>query len=118
MFASSGRWLGVRRPPHQGARTGPAAAFADTLFVHGKDRGARIIKRATNEVIKNLSEYRRRQLGVSELHAGTGPKDTLKAIRRLEAGKLDKELRNEIANFRIDALPDKRVKPRIDHFRF
>ncbi len=95
-----------------------AAAFADTLFVHGKDRGARIIKRATNEVIKNLSEYRRRQLGVSELHAGTGPKDTLKAIRRLEAGKLDKELRNEIANFRIAETRDKRIKPRIDHFRF
>ena len=115
-----------------------AAAFADTLFMHGGNGGAQIIKEATNEVIDRISDRVQDQVGGSVLppaernrKGGTsgpkdektpskapGPKDTLDNIRRLEAGGFGKELRNEIAKRRIAKARDPRVDPRIDHFRF
>ena len=95
-----------------------AAAFADTLFMHGATGGAEIVKSATNRVIGELTPGQRRQLGVSELGGQTGPKDTLDAMRRLSNGGHGALLRKEIADRRTTRdLPPGAVK-RINHFRF
>ena len=95
-----------------------AAAFADTLFMHGAKGGARIVKDATNLSISKLSTEQRQQLGVSELGRQTGPKDTLEAMRRLSNGGHGALLRKEIADRRTTRdLPPGTIR-RINHFRF
>ena len=95
-----------------------AAAFADTLFLHGQNRGAQIIKDATNEMIGNLAAKQRDRLGLTELTDQQGPKDTLDAMKRLTGAGLSRDLRKKIADVRKRQAENKRLDQRIDHFRF
>lgn len=95
-----------------------AAAFADTLFMHGAKGGARIVKDATNLSISKLSTEQRQQLGVSKLGEQTGPKETLDAMRRLSNGGHGALLRKEIADTRTTDDDPAGVTRRINHFRF
>ena len=95
-----------------------AAAFADTLFMHGPNGGARIVKQATNNAIGKLTPEQQRQIGVSELGGQTGPKDTLDAMRRLSNGGHGTLLRKEIADERENFAKSDGARRRINHFRF
>ncbi len=98
-----------------------AAAFADTLFRHGQNGGARIIKDATNEMIKGLSPEQRKSLGLKKLTGQNGPKDTLDAMRRMTDAGFGQAVREQIADWRLKAMQkelSKEDRNRIDHFRF
>ena len=95
-----------------------AAAFADTLFMHGPNGGAKIVKDATNNAIRELTPQQRQLLGVSELGGQTGPKDTLDAMRRLSNGGHGALLRNRIASRRESFAKSEGARKRINHFRF
>jgi hypothetical protein len=100
-----------------------AEAFADTLFVHGGDGGARIIKDATNAVTATMPPFVQDQLGVSVLPpsgAGQapGPKDTIEVLRRLVAGGFGGAWRNVLTDLRIRRIPRTEWRSRFDHFRF
>ncbi len=93
-------------------------AFADTLFLHGQNRGARIIKDATNEMIRDLPAGQRDRLGLAKLTDQTNPKDTLDAMRRLTGAGLGRDVRWKIGDVRKRHAKNKRLEQRIDHFRF
>lgn len=98
-----------------------AAAFADTLFRHGQNGGARIIKDATNDAIKGLSPEQRKSLGLKKLTGQNGPKDTLDAMRRMTDAGFGQAVREQIADWRLKAMQkelSKGDRNRIDHFRF
>ena len=80
--------------------------LADSLFVHGKSGGAKVIQRAINSVAAN-------KVSIDEA-VGTQTVDAYKALLRYPITR--RSILEAIGNERMKLRPD--LKERIDHFRF
>ena len=99
-----------------------AAAFADTLFYHGANGGAVIVKDAADKTIGALPTSERQRLGLPDSLDRTGPKATIDAMQKLTRGGYGKMFRGRLAEFREKNYEDTKLTPalkrRFDHFRF
>ena len=102
-----------------------AATVADTLFMHGTGKGAKLIKDGVIDAMNSLPVSEWKRLGLKPLSGSTQPPDTMDNLQKLDAAGMGALVR--------DKITDQRIKPqiqtgrqnlspgarrRIEHFRF
>lgn len=97
-----------------------SAAVADTLFMHGANDGAVILKQGVQAVIKNMPVDEQRKLDLRPLSIESSPTDTMHNLQRLDAAGYGQSVRTSITKQRIEARKagsEGEIR-RIEHFRF
>ena len=97
-----------------------AATFSDTLFVHGRGLGPKLVKKGINKLMDTLTAEDKRRIGLRPLPDASPRTDTIYNLQRLDAVGLGPSVRDAITNERLDVTDktEKGKRARIEHFRF
>jgi len=97
-----------------------AATFSDTLFMHGRGLGPKLVKKGINKLMDTLTAEDKRRIGLRPLPDGSPRTDTMHNLQRLDAVGLGPDVRDAITEQRLDVTDktEKGKRKRIEHFRF
>ncbi|MCZ6482093.1 MAG: hypothetical protein O6757_02440 [Alphaproteobacteria bacterium] len=97
-----------------------AATFSDTLFMHGRGLGPKLVKKGINKLMDTLTAEDKRRIGLRPLPDASPRTDTMHNLQRLDAVGLGPDVRDAITEQRLDVTDktEKGKRKRIEHFRF